>query len=91
VGFYRGRTPLHVAAACDHALAAQALLSHPGGGPGESFLRVHWVAVPKILRARRVNRAAAVGMVAPGRGVREGAAAGAARAAHGGAAAAARP
>jgi hypothetical protein len=28
----------------------------PGGGGGESFLRVHWVAVPKALRARRVNR-----------------------------------
>jgi hypothetical protein len=27
-----------------------------GGGGGESFLRVHWVAVPKALRARRVNR-----------------------------------
>jgi hypothetical protein len=29
-----------------------------GGGrvQGESFLRVHWVAVPKALRARRVNR-----------------------------------
>eukprot|EP01047_Picozoa_sp_COSAG01_P025405 COSAG01_NODE_1603_length_9758_cov_7.506471_8_plen_144_part_00 len=26
------------------------------GGGGESFLRVHWVAVPKALRARRVNR-----------------------------------
>jgi hypothetical protein len=25
-------------------------------GGGESFLRVHWVAVPKALRARRVNR-----------------------------------
>jgi hypothetical protein len=25
-------------------------------GRGESFLRVHWVAVPKALRARRVNR-----------------------------------
>jgi hypothetical protein len=24
-------------------------------GPGESFLRAHWVAVPKALRARRVN------------------------------------
>jgi hypothetical protein len=23
---------------------------------GESFLRVHWVAVPKVMRARRVNR-----------------------------------
>eukprot|EP01049_Picozoa_sp_SAG25_P014454 SAG25_NODE_2563_length_1530_cov_66.713935_2_plen_77_part_00 len=23
---------------------------------GESFTRVHWVAVPKVLRARRVNR-----------------------------------
>jgi hypothetical protein len=23
---------------------------------GESFLRVHWVAVPELLRARRVNR-----------------------------------
>jgi hypothetical protein len=27
-----------------------------GGGGGESFLRVHWVAVPEALRARRVNR-----------------------------------
>jgi hypothetical protein len=27
-------------------------------GLGESFLRVHWVAVPKALRARRVNRRA---------------------------------
>jgi hypothetical protein len=27
-----------------------------GGGGGESFLRVHWVAVPQVLRARRVNR-----------------------------------
>jgi hypothetical protein len=26
------------------------------GGGGESFIRVHWVAVPKALRARRVNR-----------------------------------
>jgi hypothetical protein len=30
-------------------------------GSGESFLSVHWVAVPKALRARRVNRR-------PGRG-----------------------
>jgi hypothetical protein len=27
-----------------------------GGGGGESFLRVHWVAVPQAWRARRVNR-----------------------------------
>jgi D-hexose-6-phosphate mutarotase len=27
-----------------------------GGGGGEPFLRVHWVAVPKASRARRVNR-----------------------------------
>jgi hypothetical protein len=27
-----------------------------GGGGGESFLRVHWVAVPKALHARRANR-----------------------------------
>jgi hypothetical protein len=27
-----------------------------GGGGGESFPRVHWVAVPEVLRARRVNR-----------------------------------
>jgi hypothetical protein len=27
-----------------------------GGGGGESFPRVDWVAVPKALRARRVNR-----------------------------------
>jgi hypothetical protein len=26
------------------------------GSNGESFLRVHWVAMPKVLRARRVNR-----------------------------------
>eukprot|EP01047_Picozoa_sp_COSAG01_P091823 COSAG01_NODE_23334_length_819_cov_0.929167_1_plen_195_part_10 len=26
-----------------------------GGGGGESFLRVHWVAVPQVLRARRVS------------------------------------
>eukprot|EP01047_Picozoa_sp_COSAG01_P044961 COSAG01_NODE_4108_length_5340_cov_53.162183_3_plen_245_part_00 len=46
---------LHVAAAalhggCDLAPAA----AH--GGAGELFLRVHWVAVPKAVRARRVNR-----------------------------------
>jgi hypothetical protein len=27
-----------------------------GGGGGESFVRVHWVAVPQALRARRPNR-----------------------------------
>jgi hypothetical protein len=27
-----------------------------GGGGGESFLRVHWVAVPEAMRARRPNR-----------------------------------
>eukprot|EP01047_Picozoa_sp_COSAG01_P074599 COSAG01_NODE_12514_length_1727_cov_0.941646_1_plen_44_part_10 len=27
-----------------------------GGGKGESFFRVDWVAVPEALRARRVNR-----------------------------------
>eukprot|EP01049_Picozoa_sp_SAG25_P013213 SAG25_NODE_1985_length_2059_cov_2.356633_1_plen_144_part_00 len=27
-----------------------------GGGGGVSFVRVHWDAVPKALRARRVNR-----------------------------------
>jgi hypothetical protein len=31
-------------------------LNAGGGGSGESFLRVHWVAVPEALRARRVNR-----------------------------------
>jgi hypothetical protein len=31
------------------------------GGGGESFLRVHWVAVPKAMRARRVNRRRAHG------------------------------
>jgi hypothetical protein len=25
-------------------------------GPGETFMRLHWVAVSKALRARRVNR-----------------------------------
>jgi hypothetical protein len=28
---------------------------------GKSFLRVHWVTVPEVLRARRVNRAASDG------------------------------
>jgi hypothetical protein len=28
-----------------------------GGSQGESFLCVHWVAVPKAMRARRINRA----------------------------------
>jgi hypothetical protein len=27
-----------------------------GGDGGESFLRLHWVAVPKATRARRANR-----------------------------------
>jgi hypothetical protein len=31
---------------------------HAAGDGGESFLRVHWFAVPKALRARRVNRGA---------------------------------
>jgi hypothetical protein len=35
--------------------ASSPLLATMRGG-GESFLRVHWVAVPKALRARRVNR-----------------------------------
>eukprot|EP01049_Picozoa_sp_SAG25_P007890 SAG25_NODE_672_length_6012_cov_14.256046_2_plen_153_part_00 len=35
-------------------LAAAAAAADCGGG--ESFMRVHWVAVPKALRARRVNR-----------------------------------
>jgi hypothetical protein len=30
-----------------------------GGGTSESFPRVHWVAVPKAMRARRVNRRSA--------------------------------
>jgi predicted esterase len=36
---------------------AQALGDATDNGGGESFLRVHWVAVPKALRARHcVNR-----------------------------------
>jgi hypothetical protein len=35
-------------------------------GGGESFLRGHWVAVPKTTRARRVNNGASIG----GRGAR---------------------
>jgi hypothetical protein len=45
------------------AVAAVARTQEGGGGgggggddDGESFLRVHWVAVPKATRARRVNR-----------------------------------
>jgi|EP01047_Picozoa_sp_COSAG01_P062401 hypothetical protein len=34
--------------------AAAAAPEHDGGG--ESFMCVYWVAVPKALRARRVNR-----------------------------------
>jgi multisite-specific tRNA:(cytosine-C5)-methyltransferase len=37
------------------AAAAAAAVAEDDGG-GESFMRVHWVAVPKALRARRVNR-----------------------------------
>jgi hypothetical protein len=33
--------------------------STPTAMGGESFLRVHWVAVPKALRARRLNKEAA--------------------------------
>jgi hypothetical protein len=37
--------------------AATAATPRPRAPPlGESFLRVHWVAVPKALRARRPNR-----------------------------------
>eukprot|EP01047_Picozoa_sp_COSAG01_P078807 COSAG01_NODE_14703_length_1420_cov_1.488266_2_plen_97_part_00 len=28
----------------------------PRAGGGESFLRVHWVAVPEAMRVRRLNR-----------------------------------
>jgi hypothetical protein len=38
-----------------------------GGGSGESFMRVHWIAGPQALRARRVNRRvprAATGLLA---------------------------
>jgi hypothetical protein len=37
-----------------HLRGASSAASRSGGG--ESFLRVHWVAVPKELRARRINR-----------------------------------
>ena len=40
-----------------------------GRGGGESSLRVHWVAVPKALRARRVNRCHRVGGAAEHRGI----------------------
>eukprot|EP01047_Picozoa_sp_COSAG01_P007289 COSAG01_NODE_275_length_19669_cov_8.676188_13_plen_200_part_00 len=40
----------------DCAPRARARTGAGGGGGGESFLRVHWVAVPEPLRARRVNR-----------------------------------
>jgi hypothetical protein len=40
----------------NNANSALALDLHGGGGgDGESFLRVHWVAVPKAMRARRIN------------------------------------
>jgi amino acid transporter len=35
--------------------------------PGESFLRVHWVAVPEAMRARRVNRLLRCARGLPGR------------------------
>jgi hypothetical protein len=45
----------------DYAEFVARLMQQPaaaagGGGGGESFLRVHWVAVPEALCARRVNR-----------------------------------
>jgi hypothetical protein len=47
----RGQPPTTSKGARRVAAAAKG----PGGG-GESFLRVHWVAVPKGSRARRANR-----------------------------------
>jgi hypothetical protein len=38
------------------AVAARGARSAAGRVGGESFMRVHWVAVPKAFRARRVNR-----------------------------------
>jgi hypothetical protein len=41
----------------DEVYSCKAILEdHDGGGGGEPFLRVHWVAVPKPVRARRVSR-----------------------------------
>jgi hypothetical protein len=61
----RGQQPSQAAAQYHTAAAAAAKAdsgddggggSGGGGGGGESFLRVHWVAVPQAMRARRVNR-----------------------------------
>eukprot|EP01047_Picozoa_sp_COSAG01_P051415 COSAG01_NODE_5303_length_4350_cov_14.343213_3_plen_134_part_00 len=38
-----------------------AVVDRSEAAAGESFLRVHWVAVPKAVRARRTNRWADVG------------------------------
>jgi hypothetical protein len=39
-----------------HRALEQARKQEGGKDGGESLLRVHWVAVPEALRARRVNR-----------------------------------
>jgi hypothetical protein len=52
--------------------AAGGLPPQGDGGGGESFLRVHWVAVPEALRARRVNRRRRAGRAAAGGAGRDG-------------------
>jgi hypothetical protein len=46
----------HCAAVVKSNMAIESHRRELAGGGGESFLRVHWVAVPKALRTRRVNR-----------------------------------
>jgi hypothetical protein len=50
--------------------AVLAVLRYAGAVRGESFLRVHWVAVPKAVRARRVNQGQPLGSVDPSGQVR---------------------
>jgi hypothetical protein len=54
--------PQLVRLACARLPAAAEI---PGRGGGESFLRVHWVAVPEAMRARRVNRPLPAGEALP--------------------------
>eukprot|EP01047_Picozoa_sp_COSAG01_P077102 COSAG01_NODE_13766_length_1524_cov_1.944406_1_plen_78_part_00 len=57
--------PQLVRLACARLPTAAEIPGRGGGGGGESFLRVHWVAVPEAMRARRVNRPLPAGEALP--------------------------
>jgi chromosome segregation ATPase len=56
--------PEHRAMSALPSPLGERLLDMRAAAGGESFLRVHWVAVPEALRARRANRRGAAGGLA---------------------------